>query len=103
VKAWFLALADYVQIAGGPGEMIASASRGDLRLHRFNRSAVRQATTVARSAGRSPSFTKAARRCGTTLSGQGAADREQLKAMLATFATASPGPGDPYLFYRPSR
>ena len=102
MKAYFLELADYVQSLAGAGEMIASGFAAETSdFIRFNRSAVRQATTV-RQVRWTLTLVHEGRRvdAASTLSGQGAADREQLKAMLASLRDGiAQAPVDPYLLY----
>ena len=100
MKERFHELAQFVQSLAGPGEVIASAfSAEDSHFIRFNRSAVRQATAVQQ-ADWSLTLIHDGRRVDatTTLSGQGEADREQLRSLLASLRHAIvDAPKDPYL------
>ena len=81
-RARFLELADFVQSLAAAGEVIASGFAAESSdFIRFNKSAVRQATTV-RQARWTLTLIRDGRRVDATatLSGQAAADREQLKA-----------------------
>lgn len=102
MKSYFSDLADFVQSLAAPGEVIASGFAAESSdFIRFNRSAVRQATAV-RQARWTLTLIHDGRRVDstTTLGGQGAADREQLKAMLADLrAGIGEAPVDPYLLY----
>ncbi|MBX3672267.1 MAG: TldE/PmbA family protein [Burkholderiales bacterium] len=105
MKNHFFDLAGYVQSLAGAGEVIAShfaAEESDFI--RFNRSAVRQATSV-RQARWTLTLIRDGRRvdAAATLSGGPAADRDQLKAMLAQLRDAvADAPADPYLLYAES-
>ncbi len=102
MKAYFLETADFVQSLAGAGEVIASGfSAESSDFIRFNRSAVRQATAV-RQVRWALTLIRDGRRVDatTTLPGVPAADREQLKAMLADLrAGIADAPADPYLLY----
>jgi predicted Zn-dependent protease len=100
MKAYFLELADYVQSLAGAGEILSSVfAAEDSAFIRFNQSAVRQATAVRQSRW-TLSLVLDGRRVDatTTLAGSPAADREQLKALLATLRGGiGEAPVDPYL------
>jgi len=100
MKAYFHELADFVQSLAAEGEVIASGFAAETSdFIRFNRSAVRQATSV-RQLKWTLTLIRDGRRvdAATTLSGQGAADRDQLKAMLADLRGGiGEAPVDPYL------
>jgi predicted Zn-dependent protease len=100
MKARFLALADFVQSLAAPGEVIASGFAAESSdFIRFNKSAVRQATAVQQ-ARWTLSLMRDGRRIDatSTLSGQIAADRERLKAMLSDLRDGiGEAPVDPYL------
>jgi predicted Zn-dependent protease len=102
MKAYFHELADFVQSLAAEGEVIASGFAAESSdFIRFNRSAVRQATSV-RQLKWTLTLIRDGRRvdAATTLSGQGAADRGQLKAMLADLRGGiGEAPVDPYLLY----
>jgi predicted Zn-dependent protease len=102
MKAHFFELADFVQALAGAGEVIASCFAAESSdFIRFNKSAVRQATTV-RQVRWTLTLIHGGRRADATatLSGQVAADREQLKAMLASLREGiAQAPVDPYLLY----
>lgn len=100
MKAFFLELADHVQSLAGAGERIASGFAAESSdFIRFNRSAVRQATSV-RQARWTLTLSREGRRldASAALSGDPAADRELLKAMLSDLrAGIGEAPVDPYL------
>jgi predicted Zn-dependent protease len=100
MKAYFLELADFVQSLAGAGEILASGFAAEHSAFiRFNRSAVRQATSV-KQARWTLTLVRDGRRVDatTTLAGSPAADREQLKAMLASLRDGiAEAPADPYL------
>lgn len=102
MKSYFLELADFVQSLAGAGEVIASnfaAEESDFV--RFNRSAVRQATAV-RQVRWTLTLIREGRRvdAATTLAGNPAADRGELKAMLSALRDGiAEAPADPYLLY----
>jgi predicted Zn-dependent protease len=102
MKSYFFELADYVQSLAAAGEVIASGfSAENSDFIRFNRSAVRQATSV-RQVRWTLALIAGGRRIDATatLSGAPAADRGQLKAMLADLrAGIADAPADPYLLY----
>ncbi len=92
--------ADHLQSLARPGELIASGLRAESSdFIRFNRSRVRQATSV-RQARWTLTLVREGRRLDatTTLSGEPAADRASLEAMLAQLrAGLVDAPTDPYL------
>ncbi|MCM2329270.1 MAG: metallopeptidase TldD-related protein [Lysobacter sp.] len=102
MKAYFLELADFVQSLAAAGEVIASGFAAETSdFIRFNRSAVRQATSV-RQIRWTLTLIRDGRRVDATatLSGQAAADRGELKAMLASLRDGiAEAPVDPYLLY----
>jgi predicted Zn-dependent protease len=102
MKAYFLELADFVQSLAAAGEVIASGFAAESSdFIRFNRSAVRQATTV-RQVRWTLTLIRDGRRvdAATTLAGQPAPDRGHLKALLAELRDAiAEAPVDPYLLY----
>lgn len=102
MKAYFHELADFVQSLAGAGEVIASGFAAEASdFIRFNRSAVRQATSV-RQIRWTLTLIHDGRRvdAAATLSGAPAADREQLKRLLAELrAGIAAAPADPYLLY----
>ena len=102
MKGYFHELADFVQSLAGAGEVIASGFAAEASdFIRFNRSAVRQATSV-RQIRWTLTLIHDGRRvdAAATLSGAPAADREQLKRLLAELrAGIADAPADPYLLY----
>jgi len=106
MKTLFHALADHVQGLAGPGETIVSGFRGEVSdFIRFNRSRVRQATTV-RQAVWTLSLVEGGRRvdASTTLAGDPAADRDALSRLVAQLRDALAGTApDPYLLLPDSR
>jgi predicted Zn-dependent protease len=102
MKAYFHELADFVQSLAGAGEVIASGFAAESSdFIRFNRSAVRQATSV-RQIRWTLTLIHDGRRvdAAATLSGAPAADREQLKRLLGELrAGIADAPADPYLLY----
>lgn len=100
MKARFLDLADFVQSLAGAGEVIASAFAAESSdFIRFNKSAVRQATAVLQSRW-TLTLVRDGRRAeaSSTLPGEAGADRETLKAMLASLRQdIAEAPVDPYL------
>ena len=100
MKDHFHELADFVQSLAGAGEVIASGFSAETSdFVRFNRSAVRQATSV-RQVRWTLTLIRDGRRVDATatLAGAIAADRGQLKAMLAELrAGIADAPADPYL------
>ena len=102
MKDRFHDLAKFVQSLARPGEVIASSfSAEDSHFIRFNRSVVRQATAV-RQGGWCLTLIHDGRRVDatTTLSGQGEADREQLRTLLTSLRHAIvDAPEDPYLLW----
>ena len=100
MKARFLELADFVQSLAGAGEVLASSFAAESSAFvRFNKSAVRQATSVRQSRW-TLSLIRDGRRTDatTTLAGEPGADREALKAMLASLRhDIGESPVDPYL------
>jgi predicted Zn-dependent protease len=100
VKADFLELADFAQSLAAAGEVIASRFAAESSdFIRFNRSAVRQATSV-RQVRWTMSLVRDGRRADATatLAGRPAADRDQLRAMLAGLRDdIGQVPADPYL------
>ncbi|MBL0141337.1 MAG: TldE/PmbA family protein [Betaproteobacteria bacterium] len=102
MKSTFLELADFVQSLAAAGEVIASGFNAETSdFIRFNKSAVRQATSV-RQARWTLTLIRDGRRvdAAATLSGQPGADRDQLKAMLSDLRSGiAQAPVDPYLLY----
>ncbi len=100
LRAYFHDLADHLQGAARAGEVIASGFTAESSdFIRFNRSAVRQATSV-RQVRWTLSLVRGARRvdAATTLTGAAAADRATLEAMLADLRGGiDQAPEDPYL------
>ncbi len=102
MKGYFFELADFVQSLAAAGEVIASgfaAENSDFV--RFNRSAVRQATSV-RQVRWTLTLIRDGRRVDATatLSGAPAADRGQLGAMLGELRRGiADAPADPYLLW----
>jgi predicted Zn-dependent protease len=102
MKGYFHELADFVQSLAGAGEVIASGFAAEASdFIRFNRSAVRQATSV-RQIRWTLTLIHDGRRvdAAATLSGAPAADREQLGRLLGELrAGIADAPADPYLLY----
>lgn len=102
MKAYFNELSDYVQSLAADGEVLTSGfSAESSEFVRFNRSAIRQATSVEQ-ARWTLSLIQGERRldAAITLSGQPEEDRRALKGMLGGLRDdIADVPEDPYLIY----